>query len=428
MAYTKITSAYHGAKAISYLLGESHKEGVERNMHLSGINMVSPDAVSYTEQMQTYWDRASDRMKVQVRRVTQSASRKEIDPENEADLLKFHEVGIETGRRVFGNRQFIVATQIDGKSGLANNHIFANNVDFITVKGMRGDDYQHSRIKQISDEVFQEFGIEIDEGEKHGSKYTQAERVKRDRGEYVWKDDLKDRITESLEASTDYKSFEDALAFRGVSARFGKTITYTLDDTTAYEDFYDEPPKNPLKVRGKKLGNAFDVKHIEDTFLQNQGIDITQAPEIENDVDGEEIIQDSVEESSEVNRKGLIESATLYEEKIPRDDLAVCDEVKNSEEEVQEEVSKAVLGSVNYNTKQEEEPKIEEAQEDETKAFEFKLNVQPQLNMQQDVNDEARQKAEEDYAYKMAVLRRMNIPNLTVDGFVFDDEDIGDKY
>lgn len=114
--------------------------------------------------------------------------------------------------------------------------------------------------------------------------------------------------------------------------------------------------------------------------------------------------------------------------KIPRDDLAVCDEVKNSEEEVQEEVSKAVLGSVNYNTKQEEEPKIEEAQEDETKTFEFKLNVQPQLDMQQDVNDEARQKAEEDYAYKMAVLRRMNIPNLTVDGFVFDDEDIGDKY
>lgn len=56
------------------------------------------------------------------------------------------------------------------------------------------------------------------------------------------------------------------------------------------------------------------------------------------------------------------------------------------------------------------------------------MNVQPQLNMQQDVNDEARQKAEEDYAYKMAVLRRMNIPNLTVDGFVFDDEDIGDKY
>jgi len=273
MAYTKITSAYHGAKAISYLLGESHKEGVERNKHLSGINMVMPDAVSYTEQMQTYWNKASDKMKVQVRRVTQSASRKEIDPENEADLLKFHEIGIETGRRIFGNRQFLVATQIDGKSGLAHNHIFANNVDFVKVKGMRGNDYQHSRIKQISDKVFLEYGIKLDKGEKHGEKYTQTERAKRENGEYVWKDDLKERIRDAMATSCDWDSFEDALAFEGVSIRHAKggvSITYTLDDTEEYEDFYNEKPNKPFKIRGKRLGSEFDVVNLETVFMQNQ--------------------------------------------------------------------------------------------------------------------------------------------------------------
>lgn len=290
MAYTKVTRAHNGKKAINYLFGASHSEGIERNYHITGVNMVSFDSVSPSDQFARYWNRASDRVKVQVIRVTQSFSDKEFDPNNEADILTAHEVGVEAGKQIFGDRQFIVATQIDGKSGYIHNHIFANNINMITNQGMRGDDYQHSRIQQISDDVIKSFGVKLDYGKNKGDKYTQAERAKREKSEYVWKDDLKERIRESIDASSDFDCFEDALAFRGVSVRKGKTITYTLDDTTAYEDFYGEPPKKPFKVRGSKLGYAFDVAEIEKTFLEKNGVQITVpkpiiAPElIKNDL------------------------------------------------------------------------------------------------------------------------------------------------
>ena len=290
MAYTKVTRAHNGKKAINYLFGASHSEGIERNYHITGVNMVSFDSVSPSDQFARYWNRASDRVKVQVIRVTQSFSDKEFDPNNEADIFTAHEVGVEAGKQIFGDRQFIVATQIDGKSGYIHNHIFANNINMITNLGMRGDDYQHSRIQQISDDVIKSFGVKLDYGKNKGDKYTQAERAKREKSEYVWKDDLKERIRESIDASSDFDSFEDALAFRGVSVRKGKTITYTLDDTTAYEDFYGEPPKKPFKVRGSKLGYAFDVAEIEKTFLEKNGVQISVsepiiAPEsIKNDV------------------------------------------------------------------------------------------------------------------------------------------------
>ena len=219
MAYTKVTRAHNGKKAINYLFGASHSEGIERNYHITGVNMVSFDSVSPSDQFARYWNRASDRVKVQVIRVTQSFSDKEFDPNNEADILTAHEVGVEAGKQIFGDRQFIVATQIDGKSGYIHNHIFANNINMITNLGMRGDDYQHSRIQQISDDVIKSFGVKLDYGKNKGDKYTQAERAKREKSEYVWKDDLKERIRESIDASSDFDSFEDALAFRGVSVQ-----------------------------------------------------------------------------------------------------------------------------------------------------------------------------------------------------------------
>ena len=77
---------------------------------------------------------------------------------------------------------------------------------------------------------------------------------------------------------------------------------------------------------------------------------------------------------------------------------------------------------------QDDEPDVITKIEQEAEQYEFNLNAQVQMDLKKDADEEARQKAEEDYAYKMAVLRRMNIPNSTVDGFVFDDEDIGDKF
>lgn len=102
MSITKITATHNGKKALEYILKDRGHNGNERrNEFLTGYNMVSPDAVSYYDQMEKYWSRKSEKTKIEVRRVTQSFSRNELNPDDDNDVFKAHEIGIETGRRLF---------------------------------------------------------------------------------------------------------------------------------------------------------------------------------------------------------------------------------------------------------------------------------------------------------------------------------------
>lgn len=417
MAYTKVTRAHNGKKAINYLFGASHSEGIERNYHITGVNMVSFDSVSPSDQFARYWNRASDRVKVQVIRVTQSFSDKEFDPNNEADILTAHEVGVEAGKQIFGDRQFIVATQIDGKSGYIHNHIFANNINMITNLGMRGDDYQHSRIQQISDDVIKSFGVKLDYGKNKGDKYTQAERAKREKSEYVWKDDLKERIRESIDASSDFDSFEDALAFRGVSVRKGKTITYTLDDTTAYEDFYGEAPKKPFKVRGSKLGYAFDVAEIEKTFLEKNGVQIT----VPKPIIAPESIQNDVPKDLPLKEEKTLK---IDSDASDEDDKIIEIETDILEEETEPEVILPKVEAVDKKQESEEESEqiIEEQEDEEQPTFQFNLSVNTQLDMKQKEGDEKREEAEKKRQRQIRDAQRMTSNLINVDGVDFMDE------
>ena len=272
MAITKITATHNGKKALEYLTKDKGHNGNERrNNFISGYNMVSPDAVPYDVQMEKYWNRKSEKTKVEVRRVTQSFSRNELNPDDDNDVFKAHEIGIETGRLLFPDRQFIVATQTDGKSGLVHNHIFVNNINMVTNRGMHKSEYDYRKVRSVSDEVVKGFGVDFDYGEK-SEKYSQTERAKRAKDEYVWKDDLRDRVREAMSDAENWDEFKDNLEALGVEGRFGKkSITYTLVDTSNYESEFGEAPKQDLKCRANKLGDEFDHEHIEETFTHNQG-------------------------------------------------------------------------------------------------------------------------------------------------------------
>lgn len=272
MSITKITATHNGKKALEYILKDRGHNGNERrNEFLTGYNMVSPDAVSYYDQMEKYWSRKSEKTKIEVRRVTQSFSRNELNPDDDNDVFKAHEIGIETGRRLFPDRQFIVATQTDGKSGLVHNHIFVNNINMVTNRGMDKTEYDYRKVRIVSDEVVKNAGINFDHGQK-SEKYSQTERAKREKDEYVWKDDLRDRIREALSYAKNVDELSDAFDALGVDCHVrGKTVTYTLMDTSNYVSEYGTEPKKPLKSRAKKLGEEFTWEEIEKTFLKNQG-------------------------------------------------------------------------------------------------------------------------------------------------------------
>lgn len=275
MSYTRITSTRSASKALQYLMSDAHDGSNQRNQLLSGINMFDASVIPYDAQMNGYINRASDRMQVEARRVIQSFSRKELNPDNPDDIIKAHEIGCATAEKLFPGHQCVVATQTDGKSGLVHNHLIVCNVDMFTMKGMTGSEYNLYHIRDVSDAIVQEHGVTLDHGAEC-DKYTQTERARREQGKYVWKDDLRERISVALQDSRDYDEFENALAFQGVSIRIGKTVTYTLDDTTQYEAEMQKSPKRALKSRASKLGKEYDKDALEETFHQNSAYAASQ--------------------------------------------------------------------------------------------------------------------------------------------------------
>ena len=97
MAYSRITGTRNGADAIDYARGKGkgHNNKEVRNMVVSEVNMLPETVQPYEVQMKRYWDRASVKNKDQVRRIIQSYSRKEFNPNNRMHIQKANEIGIE---------------------------------------------------------------------------------------------------------------------------------------------------------------------------------------------------------------------------------------------------------------------------------------------------------------------------------------------
>ena len=402
MAFTKITAAHNGRKALDYILGQKgHNGNKHRNEYVTGVNMVSPDTVTYSDQMERYWNRASDSMKVQVRRVTQSFSEKELDPNNPDDIFKAHEIGIETGKKFFGDRQFIVATQTDGKSGLVHNHIFGNNVDLITNKGMTGPEYHYQRLRDISDEVIKENGVELDLGESHGEVYTQTERAKREKDEYVWTDDLRDRIREAMTEATNEDEFIDALDNLGVGYNLrGKTLTYTLNDTSNYIAAFGKEPDKELKSRAKKLGNEFIPESLQEAYKRNLSgeTEYEAEDEIEAEIEApdvsEEVANEVVEEVSEPVDE--VTESTSEETENVTDEEPVTEQAEESDDD------DYVPDKITHISK-----KLDELYDEESEKVSIDLTVDMQV--ESDTESEARRIQEQIRQERLRKLRRSSV-------------------
>ena len=88
MAYTRITRTQNGKGALDYAFGfgKGHNKNEMRNQLIVGVNLV--EGVTYLEQMQRYWNKARDGHKTQVLRLVTSYSKRELDPDNPADIEK----------------------------------------------------------------------------------------------------------------------------------------------------------------------------------------------------------------------------------------------------------------------------------------------------------------------------------------------------
>lgn len=268
MAYSRVTRTQNGKAALDYAYGRNdkgHNENAMRNQLVSGVNLL--DGVPYLEQMQHYWNRARIGHKTQIIRVVQSFSLKEFDPKKESDIEKAHEIGREFADTYYPNRQAVIFTQIDGKSGLVHNHIIINDVSMEDSKGCDKKQYYFPQIKKWTNEIAGKY-IDLDSGEgKTEDKTTQTERAKRNLGQYVWKDDLKNRIHDTMLEAESQDDFEDKLPQHGVnfekksSKKYGEGYTYELMDLSNVPDGV-KVPNRALKARSRKLGDNYGIEAL----------------------------------------------------------------------------------------------------------------------------------------------------------------------
>lgn len=140
-------------------------------------------------------------------------------------------------------------------------------------KGCDKQQYYQPTLAQWTNEIAGQY-FELDFGNaKTMDKTTQTERAKRALGEYVWKDDLKSRITEALNESESEEDWIKNLPAHGVnievhdSKKRGKYYTYELMDTDGFGD--KKIPQN-LKSRSYKLGTLYDAEHVQEYFSEKE--------------------------------------------------------------------------------------------------------------------------------------------------------------
>ena len=288
MAYSRITGAKRGAQAIQYArgYGTGHNNKKTRNEVVGEVNMLPETVLSYEKQMQKYWDKASAKNKNQVRRIVQSFSRKELNPDDPADIQLANEIGIEFAYAAYPGHQAVVFTQIDGESGLIHNHVLVNNVNMETNYGCSDEQTKFQYVKWWTNKVAGQY-FELDKGQHTHDKVTQNERRKRQenekiRGEneslppekqkklkYIWKDDLKERISRAADVAFNREYFLMLLEQMDVSAEIRQRkdgteyIVYTLKDEGKRQQ---ENAVKEWKAKGHKLGTDYDLESLDERF------------------------------------------------------------------------------------------------------------------------------------------------------------------
>lgn len=302
MAYSSITRTPKGRDAINYALGlygKGHNGKEKRNEYISFVNLPLPENENdkrFINAFESVWKHARNNHTCQMLRLIVSYSRNELDPDNPEDILKANEIGQKIVKMFYKNRQAVVFTQIDGKSGLIHTHILISDVELETYKACDNILYKSDYVADMVDKVIESEGITLDYGQgmskeewkehKKGIKNrdTYKESNARANNKYVWKDDLKARISSCMASCTSEAQFIEEMKKNGVLVEIhgAKTIkkkdgtiinrdkyyTYTLTDTSKFPDGQKVPERR--KARSNKLGTDYDVKTILETLQHNK--------------------------------------------------------------------------------------------------------------------------------------------------------------
>lgn len=264
MPYCTIARVKTGRQLIRYCEGngKGHNNNDHRNVVVSGVN-IFPGG-SFADQMATYWKRARRGHHTQLISVLQSFSAREADPDDPLYAELVNKIGVEFASEHYPDRQVLVFTQRDGRSGLLHNHILINDCAMSDARGCDNAQYHFATVKEWTNAKAAEY-LTLDFGNANPKDLqTQTEREKVAAGEWSVRDEIKKRVRDAMGEAVDEDDFVLLCNERGVlverksSKKYGEYFTYE------YVAPIPEGEKAPvsMKARSYKLGDDYGPKAL----------------------------------------------------------------------------------------------------------------------------------------------------------------------
>ncbi len=136
----------------------------------------------------------------------------------EATPEEAHKIGVETARKMWGDKYEVVVTTHLNTDNL-HNHFVINSVSFQTGRKFENHIRDHIRLREISDAVCREHGLSVLENSEFYSKGKKKEYWAHKAGRKTHRDYLREDVEYCLSFATSQREFESQLHALG----------YTLD-------------------------------------------------------------------------------------------------------------------------------------------------------------------------------------------------------
>lgn len=227
-------------KVANKLISYAEKRAEER----SGVECPPEYAKSQMKATRELWGKPDG---IQAHHVIQSFKPGEVTAK------QANEIGQELARAISKGHEAVIYTHTDKEH--IHNHIIINAVNFES-----GSKYQSSkkdlhRIREASDRLCQERGLSIIVKKDAPVRYTLAEKALLEKGKTSWKDEIRTKIEEAKQETTDYE------AFKGYLLEKHQVEVRERGNTTTYYDH-----ANNKRVRDNKLGADYEREVIKDGF------------------------------------------------------------------------------------------------------------------------------------------------------------------
>jgi hypothetical protein len=287
MAITNVKPIKNTGAYLRYITNDqAHTEGKLRMADFKTVNCSLGRA---NEQLRKISELYNKKDNIRAYSYLFSWSDEELNPNNDEDIEKALTVAESTLKEIAGNdRQMVLVAQNDGVGGKLHIHALVGSIDIKTGKSLRGKTTGHYYLKEVSDRIQKDMNIKNLNSVEHNLeiKESMAEIKMRDRGAYVWKDDLRSRIEEAKETG-DFTSFEEFQSYMKdnhqveVTARNSKKAEAQAfngeDEKLLSYSFTDEAGKL-RKARENKLGASYGAFEIYNSIEHNKSLTEQNTP------------------------------------------------------------------------------------------------------------------------------------------------------